>query len=69
MSDLEFRYLDRVLGIQETELKLFSIGRSETEEKSIRDAITHITFGAWCETASFIILESQDVKSEYFEGP
>jgi len=56
MSYLEFGDLNGILGIQKTELELFTVNCKVNVETRRKRQGAHITFGAWCETASFIIV-------------
>ena len=58
MSYFELGDLDGVLGIEETELEFFAERCSvSTVATGIED--TYMTFGAWWETASFMVDEER----------
>ena len=54
MGHFKFRYFDGVLCIQKTELQFFTYSRVRLKN-SQELQIAHMTFGAWCETVSFIM--------------
>lgn len=57
MGDFKLCEFDRVLRVQKAELKLFTSRTQFTSARSSQlvSKSTHITLGAWLETASFIL--------------